>query len=246
MRIHVKEATVKTANVEVKVLAISGRQVTMSVFRQLSQEELLSATASYNGLPWGRVNYFWGKCVSDEEHLHIVWQKGNELRRDCVWPRTNSHLRTLKEKFEDVNSRRCRFVTLLAVSRMLYLNKFPENVQTIKDAAEKGWSCQILVPGMPPGTDASGRLSFHYEGEQYALRNYLTCRQPEFYKRDALRELQAELGTYPADKIENTQGLAQSSCVETLRIKTEHKELLAKHTSRFAELEQLDQLFVAV
>jgi hypothetical protein len=32
----------------------------------------------------GKVNYFWGGC--EPNHLHIVWQRGDELRQSCVQP----------------------------------------------------------------------------------------------------------------------------------------------------------------
>jgi len=107
MKINVHDASLKTATVEVKSLTISGKQVTMGVFRQLEQERLIdSETGAFNGLPWGRVNYFWPTCDGAEKdgyvsfvdgcfgdntarhgnHLHIVWQHGQELRRACVYP----------------------------------------------------------------------------------------------------------------------------------------------------------------
>jgi hypothetical protein len=89
MKLLAKEATITTATVEVKSLTITGKQVTLSVFRQLLNEPLVDEeTAELRGVPWGTVNYFWGDCKPD--HLHVVWQKGDELRRACVykprWP----------------------------------------------------------------------------------------------------------------------------------------------------------------
>ena len=95
--ITVKEASVKTAAVEVKSLVISGRQVTMSLFRQFLPAVLVdSKTADLRGTPWGFVNYYWKNCdhyryLSDYnfrsgEHRHVVWQLGNELRRTCLYP----------------------------------------------------------------------------------------------------------------------------------------------------------------
>jgi hypothetical protein len=86
-RITTHEATVKTAAVEVKTLTISGKQVTLAVFRQLKEEALIDPqTLEYRGIPWGLVNYFWGECTIPGErgHLHVVWQKGEDLRRCCV------------------------------------------------------------------------------------------------------------------------------------------------------------------
>lgn len=89
--ITAREATIKTAAVEVKALTISGRQVTLSVFRQLKQEAILDEdTADLRGVPWGIVNYFWGDCAKAKEHLHVVWQKGDELRRACVYPQPDT------------------------------------------------------------------------------------------------------------------------------------------------------------
>lgn len=81
--IDAHEALVKTATVEVRTLTISGKQVTLAVFRQLQNEPLLDPyTGEFLGTPWGTVNYFWGRCQPD--HLHVVWQKASELRRSCV------------------------------------------------------------------------------------------------------------------------------------------------------------------
>ena len=82
-RITTHEATVRTAAVEVKTLTISGKQVTLAVFRQLLKEDLIDErSGDLLGVPWGTVNYFWGDCV-EGRHLHVVWQKGTELRRCC-------------------------------------------------------------------------------------------------------------------------------------------------------------------
>lgn len=89
--ITAREATIKTTAVEVKALTISGRQVTLSVFRQLKDEAILDEdTVQLRGVPWGIVNYFWGDCAKASEHLHVVWQKGDELRRACVYPKPES------------------------------------------------------------------------------------------------------------------------------------------------------------
>jgi hypothetical protein len=82
--IQTNEANVKTTAVEVKVIKISNHQVTQSVFRQLVEEDLIDPlTVQLRGVPWGFVNYFWGNCSNN--HLHVIWQKGQELRRACVW-----------------------------------------------------------------------------------------------------------------------------------------------------------------
>lgn len=80
-----QNATITTAAVEVKTLTISGKQVTLAVFRQLREEPLIAEDGTLNGVPWGIVNYHPDKC-SDSffPHWHVVWQHGTELRRARV------------------------------------------------------------------------------------------------------------------------------------------------------------------
>jgi len=86
------EAVVKTATVGIRTLTVSGKQVTLAVFRQLLNERLLDPyTADLAGVPWGRVNYFPSPCAAN--HLHIVWQTGDNLRRACVYPRRDQDVR---------------------------------------------------------------------------------------------------------------------------------------------------------
>lgn len=83
--ITTEEAIIHTAAIEIKTLTIRGRQVTLSVFRQLQNEPVIDwPTMKLNGVPWGKVHYFPGKECQGEGHLHIIWQKDKELRRACV------------------------------------------------------------------------------------------------------------------------------------------------------------------
>jgi hypothetical protein len=79
--ISVQEATLRTLRVEIQSLVVSGKQVTQSVFRQLYDAPVLDwATGKARGPLWGRVNYRW----TGHDHEHLIWQLGDELRRDCV------------------------------------------------------------------------------------------------------------------------------------------------------------------
>lgn len=82
-QLTVHNATVTTAAVEVKTLTISGKQVTLAVFRQLREEQLIAEDGTLNGTPWGYVNYHPDKC-DDAGHRHFVWQRGDELLRSRV------------------------------------------------------------------------------------------------------------------------------------------------------------------
>lgn len=77
-----QNATITTAAVQVKTLTISGKQVTLAVFRQLREEPLIAYDGTLNGVPWGYVNYHPDKCGDTRiDHWHIVWQRGEELLR---------------------------------------------------------------------------------------------------------------------------------------------------------------------
>lgn len=81
-----QNATITTASVEVKTLTISGKQVTLAVFRQMEEASIISPLdAELAGEPWGRVNYHPDKCADDKEHIHVVWEKDGELRRATVY-----------------------------------------------------------------------------------------------------------------------------------------------------------------
>lgn len=91
----IHNAQVATATVAIRTLTITGKQVTLAVFRQLLEEQ------PPTGMPltafWGRVNYCPDKkCLVDSQdgwgrdrkveapHLHLVWQKDSELRRVTI------------------------------------------------------------------------------------------------------------------------------------------------------------------
>ena len=79
-----QNAVITTAAVEVKTLTISGKQVTLAVFRQLKEEPLIAEDGTLRGEPWGAVNYHPDRCSSAPKHQHVVWQKGTELRRATI------------------------------------------------------------------------------------------------------------------------------------------------------------------
>lgn len=80
----VQNAAIATASVEIKTLTVSGKQVTLAVFRQLQERPLVLEDGTLAGQPWGIVNYHPDKCSGDPAHWHVVWQEGSDLRRSTV------------------------------------------------------------------------------------------------------------------------------------------------------------------
>jgi hypothetical protein len=85
-KIDVNQVQIKTANIEIKAITLNSKQMTLAVFKQLQQEGLIDPkTLQLYGIPWGVINYHPDKCSDANEHIHVMWQKGNELRRDIVY-----------------------------------------------------------------------------------------------------------------------------------------------------------------
>jgi hypothetical protein len=85
--ISIHDAKVRTMTVGIKAMTINDRQVTLAVFRQLLKEDLINyPDGTLAGIPWGLINYHPDKCEDEHNpHIHVVWQKGKELRRDTVY-----------------------------------------------------------------------------------------------------------------------------------------------------------------
>lgn len=82
--LSVHDAKIKTIAVQINTITVGRKQVTLSLFRQLREEDLISDDGTLNGIPWGYVNYCPGKDCPRRDHWHIVWQRGNELLRSAV------------------------------------------------------------------------------------------------------------------------------------------------------------------
>jgi hypothetical protein len=79
-------ARITTAEVSIRAVQVGRKQVTLSVFRQVPYADILGADGELLGEPWGWVNYWWDGCGvwGRSPRLHVLWQRGGELRRACV------------------------------------------------------------------------------------------------------------------------------------------------------------------
>jgi hypothetical protein len=109
-KLDAEHAVIHTATVEVKTLTISGKQVTLAVFRQLPEREIIDPqTGNLCGIPWGLVNYHFKDCEAwmKDDHLHVVWQSGGVLYRSMTpgwrnsprWRETYAQLAVLDQLF---------------------------------------------------------------------------------------------------------------------------------------------------
>jgi hypothetical protein len=93
MQLHRNQATVHTASLDVKIMRLDKKQVTLSVFRQIPEESILALNAFLDerddieryepllaGVPWGIVRYTWDKSPPWADY-YLVWQRDEQLYR---------------------------------------------------------------------------------------------------------------------------------------------------------------------
>jgi hypothetical protein len=255
--ISTREAAISTMTASVQTLTITKKQVTMAVFRQLYCEPLVDAvTCGLNGTPWGRVNYFWGDCKDD--HLHVVWQKGDELRRACCWRerlsdktmRESNALRAATEREWDEWAQ----AALLGTHEDIFCSPgLPDWLKDHHEAIRKDFE---YVCGNPD----EARRVIAYPGDQRNVRLYgiwkekvrdmIACEKAEFGR--------SLLGVRIEDRISHLHVVARRlmTPISLLRDEIlgvihdndpqEHDKLEELWAKRWQELCDLPQLFIAV
>lgn len=94
--VEASEAQLLTAAVQIQTVTVRGKQMTLSVFRQVQLEDALDyQRLTVRGTLWGTVNYFPSEDNrSAKRFVHILWQHGSELRR-CYLSRQGVDCREL-------------------------------------------------------------------------------------------------------------------------------------------------------
>lgn len=88
-----ENASIENATVQIRTLNVGAKQITQGLFRQLITGQVIGTTGLIHGTPWGIVNYHPDRCEDAKEHLHVVWQSGEELRRAYVASPEYAYLR---------------------------------------------------------------------------------------------------------------------------------------------------------
>jgi hypothetical protein len=124
--------SIEPATVTINTLTINGKQVTLDVFRQLKEAVLINYDGSLAGSPWGLVNYHQKRCDKLEEHAHVVWQLGDQLRQDTIQP----------PRWEPYGSEVCDAFVFAAgtVERLLGLTWGHDPVPPPQDPVRPRWS----------------------------------------------------------------------------------------------------------
>lgn len=78
-KLQKNHVVVHTGSINVKIMRLDKRQITLSVFRQIDQETIFVVDGTLRGIPWGRVNYTWNENRPGTE-FHVVWQDNDYLK----------------------------------------------------------------------------------------------------------------------------------------------------------------------
>lgn len=211
-RLTVQNASITTAAVEVKTLTISGKQVTLAVFRQLREEPLIADDGTLNGQPWGYVNYHPDKCADATPHWHVVWQRGDELLRSRVshaapggkfWSDAgdrfiSAHVReVLEHRGRHLGGQMPTFTS--GTTRLNFAAPFPVEVahdDVLRGAirAWKEWRTQVEAIEKTPSSEYYREGELHLRGRLAAEVERLSSAPPEPHEVDELHAaFQAEV-----------------------------------------------------
>lgn len=263
--------SIEPATVTINTLTINGKQVTLDVFRQLKKAVLINYDGSLAGSPWGLVNYHRKRCGKLEKHAHVVWQLNDQLRQDTIqpprWepyrsatcdalvfaagtmerlPTINVTMRSGQPPKDPVQPRQSRPSRLRLTARTILMLFQPPPEESEQPAPEEP---EQPAPSEEPEKparfewkipkfgriDDRGRdwLIFKIVGiDGIECSGYVENR----YGRIVGPELAAKHSA--ADKAALAAQLADEVAAE--------KERRAKHEARWAEIQNLPQLFIAV
>jgi hypothetical protein len=256
--ISVQQASLKTAAVTIKALVIDRRQVTLAVFRQLIEEPLVDAeTGRFNGLPWGRVNYHPQKrCASAYApfHLHVIWQKGEELRRATEHAPPPFEVSPDLDRLTDCwgvlayGNPSTSHINWVSASRGKYARvSFAEELPWVPCRIEGTVASSIdLLKGPPPDLPSAepdctcGRSYGHDADCEY--RRWVDVRDE--YDRRARARATAEAAWHEVGRRAGTNAIDEIADA----IRNELRKQIGaygEHVHRWQELQALDQLFIA-
>lgn len=233
-RITAEEATLRTATVEIKTIQVSGKQMTLAVFRQLLEEQIIGDDGSLRGEPWGLINYHSGVGCDKQAHrthLHAIWQKGDELRRSCVF-RLSESLCELPG-WDDLHD------DLVTTYEHGLWAMTAEGWHPSVNVTHTSFTNRDVLYFTPNGLP---KIEVPVRQEQVRI-----WQLPENYTgREQSEQLKAKLRSLLAEATDGTM-VTSEKWDDAVEARIRHIRKLADAYRRsFARLEALDQLFIAV
>ena len=236
--------SIEPGTVTINTLTINGKQVTVDVFRQLKEAVLINHDGSLAGSPWGLVNYHQKRCDKLEKHAHVMWQLGDQLHQDTIQA----------PRWEPFRSATCDALVFArgTMEPLPGSTMWPPEDPVRPRQSRRSWfsrkSHQDLVQAPPDEPEEPALFRWntpefgcwaHGAGEWIFRLNDINGIECRAKLRDTFvggPELAAEHSA--ADR---AALLAQLK--DEVAAKTERR---AKHEARWAEIQNLPQLFIAV
>lgn len=106
--IEAHTAAVRTATVELRTIVIGKKQLTLAVYQQIPQRDLLDFGKFGKDVPlvlgtvWGWVNHCNAKECKwvDDAHRHFIWECEGRLYRDYIYLKWMSNALPLDTRYE--------------------------------------------------------------------------------------------------------------------------------------------------
>lgn len=244
-QISAHEAVVKTATVEVKSLTISGKQVTLAVFRQLIDADIVDEPDNETtlpvlvGHPWGTVNYHPDKCADAGKHLHVVWQDNDHLRRARVDWKLPGWSESWADSIEDT-----RYLAVLRQIEETGEGQVFDVLPRYRYGIQAG-SMRVTFMDSQRREDAA-KFVKSFSAPKYEGQRFQDLHRGKWYEDPA-----ALRGEILDDAVRTVESAAKSlNASDTWALANKEQGLLsaaqAKYRALYGELEALDQLFIAV
>lgn len=245
-QITVHEASIKTAAIAIKTLSIGTKQVTLAVFRQLDERDLIDPnTGELCGLPWGRINYHPDKCAEGREHLHVVWQQGESIFRANVKLKPE-HGDGIRGKYSQLDGYLQQHVTS---SVLKGVGSFAAVYDVKKDIYRSDFERWINLKGYRFCWYAPNNLRQMIEAQEQrekfeAKRN---GKRPEYYSPEQWDNyVNGEDARIKADEDDRDRLLNLTVVDEINRLLDEVQTYESKWKLNYETLQALDLLFIAV
>jgi hypothetical protein len=271
LAIEAKRVTLQTAMVSLQMLTIDKRKVTLSLFRQFPESQIIDPeTMKLCGTPWGLVNYYFGDCRAD--HLHVVWEDEGRLYRACVWkpPKQFTRDRNRNDtvnahwfsKFEQANARLASRVAEYIVAKRDVLYCADQAWGAYRDHWVRIRAKQIEQEYTDPMQKwraesraheefAKRHRRFLFDGalqdginrELFADWNTKETYRAEFYFEEARTRKRPAPGFA---EVYETWRQADRARMDRLELNSEGLNALEAWRARYDELARLEQIFIAL
>lgn len=96
---HITDVRITTATVDIQVMRIGTKQMTLAVFRQLPYRDIFAESGDLMGFPWGWVNYDRGEIHNGDQAKPFVFSYEGVLYRCDLYMRAQRSLKVHPQRY---------------------------------------------------------------------------------------------------------------------------------------------------